>query len=314
MGDFTISERNMTSSLKASVSKHVMVCPYDEDIARHARANGYATVINLETDVAMHSKGYILRKKPRLEIDCSTERFSRAHTQLLFISFKGKKERSLLADIIYNNDKPWEVRKLSKEIFASDYPKNELSPWSSITEVQNSIKDVINEDAENVFNFDESGLAKFITDNKLVQSTFTQEKPLVFDIGVTVATRFNGGFMGLTPMYEHEIITHKKLEDHMNVFECGNFAGYSGTTIPFALINMLLAVFGTELKFDGSDTPMISMFLDGRIKFCTCMSDEFDELLNFEIARWFRKDLTFNMLCKHATMFILPHEVDHTSS
>jgi hypothetical protein len=310
----------MDKNIKAVVSKHVMVCPYSAEIAQHFRVNGYTSIVNFDTDPYVLSKGYVLKKEPKIGVDCSTERFPRSALKLLYIAFKGRQDRNFLIDILDNSKVAWEIRKLSKEMFAGDYSEDILSRWTSMTEVARSIKNTINEDAEVMFNKDtgpDGGLVKHILDKKILTEKLTLDNPLVLDIGVTIATRYNGGYAGITPWYNHEQIEHPELEEFMGIIECGNFANYSGTTVPFSLINFLLAAFGRELIFNNFVQPMetMNMFLHGKIRFSTWLDKEFDDNLNAEIARWFQlPNMTFSKLCSYATLFVLPHDVDSSTS
>jgi hypothetical protein len=130
--------------------------------------------------------------------------------------------------------------------------------------------------------------------------------PVTFELEINAHKTTNSANVHIFISQDNKNVDENGIGLALKKAELGIDLGFIGNTIPFSLFNILIAIFGTDLRFD-MVTSNIQKFLDGHIKIQFVYRSEETDLLNSELRRWLTTpSMTIERFIRHCSLYMLP--------
>jgi hypothetical protein len=277
------------------IPKRVLICDDNPSVIKLLEAEGRMYTRNVNTNYGMQ---YIK--------EYENTGFPEDNSTVLFVPLKNKEDARNLQISISSIGRWWQVNKLNKKRYAYG---QEAPGFLKLKDVASAIAEnigITNKEcllAGNIIDILEN--PQFAVNTaKLKPIKYTHSKPLRIVLGAELFDRRNGGEFTIDIQQGEEVLAsgyHEVINTTFNMSRT-----YCGTTIPFSLASMMIAIFGSDLQFNDK-TPYIADYLKGKIKI-DIMNDEYASgCLRQELTRWLSDpSMTFNKFITHCVMFMIP--------
>jgi hypothetical protein len=260
---------------------------------RHLRGN----------DPDLIAKGYV--NNPRVDRKAKIRSAILSQEDTDYELHISTKDRTHLFNQLDRLDQHWYIKSIDTTYLNDSLFHKTHKEYSDYNTTSRSIEAAINESYQTYSTYTNrtKSLLEVLSDINVNPNRFF---PVTFELEVNAHKSNNSANVHIFISQDDKNIEGNEIDLALKKAELGINLGYIGNTIPFCLFNVLIAIFGSDLRFD-MVTSNIQKFLDGHIKIQFGYRSEETDLLNSELRRWLTSPtMTIERFIRHCSLYMLP--------